>query len=167
MKPTWPPPSGNRMVSSNWTLKPFRVSFFPSISCLSSAGQQETTVVTNCKTNIEWKVTRAKKVKLACSCWRVLGISVLSTSLLWFAFAQKNVWQKQTRNINCMTRGMLVLAIDIWRCFAIHARGFQYIGGFRRSGQEKYVGWKVNCSIQCITITWKIYDLYRHKLCAF
>lgn len=44
---TCPPPSGNKMVSWSWTLKPLSVSFFPLTSCLSSAGQQDTTEVTN------------------------------------------------------------------------------------------------------------------------
>lgn len=49
---TCPPPSGNKMVSWSVTLKPFRVSIFPLTSCLSSAGQQDTTDVTNWKEHI-------------------------------------------------------------------------------------------------------------------
>lgn len=49
---TWPPPSGNKMVSCSLMWNPLIVSFFPLTSCFSSAGQQETTEVTN------WKGTR-------------------------------------------------------------------------------------------------------------
>lgn len=49
---TWPPPSGNKMVSCSLMWNPLIVSFFPFTSCFSSAGQQETTEVTN------WKGTR-------------------------------------------------------------------------------------------------------------
>lgn len=59
---TWPPPSGNKMVSWSFTLKPLTVSFLPLTSRLSSAGQQETTEVTNCKETNTEQTTNNNKV---------------------------------------------------------------------------------------------------------
>ena len=53
-KHTCPPPSGNKMVSWSLTLKPLTVSFFPLTSCFNSAGQQETTEVSNYGENKKW-----------------------------------------------------------------------------------------------------------------
>lgn len=48
-KLTCPPPSGNRIVSFSFRLKPFSFSFFPLFSRVNSAGTQDTTHVSNCK----------------------------------------------------------------------------------------------------------------------
>lgn len=46
-KLTCPPPSGNRIVSFSFRLKPFSFSFFPLFSRVNSAGTQDTTHVSN------------------------------------------------------------------------------------------------------------------------
>lgn len=46
---TCPPPSGNRIVSFSFTLKPFTFSFLPLFSTFNSTGSHDTTDVSNCK----------------------------------------------------------------------------------------------------------------------